>query len=56
MIFNEMIHQIKVEITQMFVNGGDTGGSFEFWGVPCTTKEEDSSSVLPPVYDLKVSM
>ncbi|KAL8440426.1 hypothetical protein Efla_000314 [Eimeria flavescens] len=43
---------LKVEVTQMYVSGSDSGGSFEFWGVPCVTDEEDVS-LPPPVHALE---
>ncbi|OEH78827.1 PA14 domain-containing protein [Cyclospora cayetanensis] len=45
--------QVQIEVTQMYVNGDDSGGSFEFWGVPCVTEEEESS-LPPPVVELEV--
>ncbi|KAL8454637.1 hypothetical protein Emag_001345 [Eimeria magna] len=36
----------------MYVSGSDSGGSFEFWGVPCLRKEEDIS-LPPPVHELE---
>ncbi|KAL8274171.1 hypothetical protein Esti_002013 [Eimeria stiedai] len=44
--------EIKAEITQMYVSGSDSGGSFEFWGVPCSRREEESS-LPPPVHELE---
>ncbi|CDJ44018.1 LCCL domain-containing protein, putative [Eimeria tenella] len=43
---------VQVEITQMFVNGGDSGGSFEFWGVPCLTAAA-AADAAPAVLELE---
>ncbi|XP_026190084.1 uncharacterized protein LOC34618447 [Cyclospora cayetanensis] len=47
-----IVTKVQIEVTQMYVNGDDSGGSFEFWGVPCVTEEEESS-LPPPVVELE---
>ncbi|KYK70234.1 PA14 domain-containing protein [Toxoplasma gondii TgCatPRC2] len=42
---------VRAEITEMFVNGEDSGGSFEFLGSSCTTTEEadDAQAAIPRI-------